>query len=100
MSEVVETDGDTVYVIDKQNWRVRAIDAPEHEFRLDDIDWLALAKQKDALLQLIVKERGNKPTHILDGLLSLIDAIQNEGELYDYPVVYAYCRAEWEEEHK
>lgn len=96
MSEVVEIDGDTIYVRDKQLVCL-AVDAPD---LFDTIDWLALAKQKDKLLQMITKDRGNQKEHILDGLVSVLDAIQDIGEARDYPVVYGYCRAEWEEEEQ
>jgi hypothetical protein len=94
VSEIVETDGDTIYVIDKQPLQLRA-NAPE---LFDTIDWLALAKQKNELLQIIDGEKGSQPEHILEGLVNLIDAIQDVGEARDYPVVYGYNREEWEQD--
>ena len=93
MSKVVETSGDTVYVIDKY-YTHRAVDAPE---LFDTIDWLELAKQKNELLRIIDRAISNQPK-LLEGLVSLIDAIQDTAEARDYPVVYGYNRQEWEQD--
>jgi hypothetical protein len=95
MSEIVETDGNTIYVIDKQPLLLKP-GAPD---LFDTIDWLALAKQKNELLRYIDGEKGSQPEHILEGLVGLIDAIQDVGEARGCPVVYGYNRDEWEEDH-
>lgn len=62
----------------------------------DTIDWLQLAKQKTELLRITEGERGSLDVHPLDGLISLIDAIQDDAEAKNYPVVWAYPRDMWE----
>jgi hypothetical protein len=54
----------------------------------DKIDWPLLAKQKELLLEQIEGERGSMPEHPLDGLVSLIDTIQDEASDQGYPVVF------------
>jgi len=55
------------------------------------IDWLALAKQKQALLKVV----WNDENHPLWGLVHLIDKIQDEADQQDFPVVWS--TAEWED---
>lgn len=98
MSEVVEIDGDTIYVIDQTNAGPLA---PTQLY--SKIDWLQLAKQKDYLLNLIAHEHGHAfddaPAHPLDGLVDLLDFMQDEAEQRGYRVVYGYNRQEWEEDN-
>ncbi len=54
----------------------------------DKIDWPLLAKQKELLLEQIEGERGSMPEHPLDGLVSLIDTIQDEASELGYPVKF------------
>lgn len=58
---------------------------------LGTIDWLDLAKQKQALLRVI----WNDENHVLWGLVNMIDAIQDAADAQGFPVVWA--SAEWEE---
>lgn len=91
MSEVVEIDGDSIYVIDRRV-ESRAVDQP-HLY--ETIDWLALAKQKRALVGMIWDDEASP----LWGLVNLIDTIQDDAEAHEYPVVYGYDRAEWEKDN-
>lgn len=99
MSEIVEVNGDTIYVIDRRV-ETRAID---HPHLYDTIDWLALAKQKNELLRVISLENehafDDAPAHPLEGLLSLIDHIQDDAEVHNYPVVYGYNLEMYKEDH-
>lgn len=91
MSEIVEVSGDTIYVIDRRV-EARAVD---HPHLYETIDWLALAKQKRALLGLIWED---KDTPLL-GLIHLIDHLQDDAEARNYPVVYGYDLELYKEEH-
>lgn len=91
MSEIVEVSGDTIYVIDRRV-ETRAVD---HPHLYETIDWLELAKQKRALLGLIWED---KDTPLL-GLLHLIDHLQDDAEVHNYPVVYGYDLELYKEEH-
>lgn len=99
MSEIVEVSGDTIYVIDKVV-EAYPIDRP-HLY--ETIDWLKLAKQKRALVRTISLENGHAfddaPEHPLDGLLNLIDYLQNDAEAIGYPVVYGYDLELYKEDH-
>jgi hypothetical protein len=99
MSEIVEVSGDTIYVIDR---RVD-LSAEERPFLYDTIDWLALAKQKRELVGVISLENGHAfddaPAHPLDGLLGLIDHVQDDAEAMGYPVVYGYDLEMYKEDH-
>lgn len=99
MSEIVEVIGDVIYVIDR-----RADEPAEnHPFLYDTIDWFALAKQKTELLRITSLENGHAfddaPEHPLDGLISLIDAMQDDAEAMGYPVVYGYDLEMYKEDH-
>lgn len=91
MSEIVEVSGDMIYVIDRRV-EYSAIDSP-HLY--DKIDWLELAKQKRALVRLIWDHK-NSP---LWGLVHLLDHIQDDAEIHDYPVVYGYDLEMYKEDH-
>lgn len=87
--EVIEIDGDTVYIQHRHLWSDE-LNKPLY----DTIDWLQLAKQKMELLRLAVGEK-DFGDHPLDGLISLIDAIQDDADAKGYPVVWAYNAEEW-----
>lgn len=89
--KVVEIVDDTVY-IQHHHSLTNALNKPLY----DTIDWLELAKQKMALLNQISGERGSLDVHPLDGLVNLIDAIQDDAEAQGYPVVWAYDVEAWE----
>lgn len=93
MSEVVEIDeaDNSIYVIEPRV-ETRAID---HPHLYDTIDWLALAKQKRALVGSIWHDAKSP----LWALVHLIDEIQSDAEVHDYPVVYGYNRTDWERDH-
>lgn len=60
------------------------------------MNWLLLAKQKQTLLKLINDGRVAATTKDhLDGLVGLIDSIQDDAEAKDYPVVWAYPVDMW-----
>jgi len=87
--KVLEISDGTVYVQHRhKNAQCRVL--------YDSVDWLALAKQKLDLLTRIEGERGSQPEHILEGLVGLIDAIQDDAEARGYPVVWAYDADEWD----
>ena len=88
---VIEIDGDTVYIQHRQLWS-DALNKPLYA----TIDWLQLAKQKMELLRIADGERGSLGLHLLDGLISLIDAIQDDADAQGYPVVWAYNAEEWQ----
>jgi hypothetical protein len=55
------------------------------------IDWLALSKQKFRLLEIISSSHGMGRGHPLDGLIALIDNIQDDAEAAGYPVVWFFA---------
>ena len=61
----------------------------------DTIDWLALAKQKLDLLQRIDADKPMTAPHPLDGLVTLLDALQDDAEARGYPVVWFYALDDW-----
>lgn len=81
MSEVVEVNGDTIYVRDNRY-------SPRDDARplFATIDWLTLAKQKTALVKLIWEDQKN----LLWGLVEFLDEVQDQAESEGYPVVYGY----------
>lgn len=88
--KVIEVTDDTVYIQHRHLYS-DALNKPLY----DTIDWLQLAKQKMELLRTIDGERGSLEEHPLDGLISLIDAIQDDADAKGYPVVWAYNAEEW-----
>jgi len=90
MSEVVEIDepGNVVYVRDESRPSGYLL-APISV--LEGIDWLALAKQKNALVNSICDD----PDSLLWGLIDFIDDIQDAAEKRGYRVVYGYNLQEW-----
>ena len=88
--QIVEVAENAVYV-QHTHKHVRPLSKPLY----DTIDWLALARQKTDLVERIVGERGGQPEHVLEGLVSLIDAIQDDAEAQGYPVVWAYDPEDW-----
>lgn len=95
MSEIVEVDETTnsIYVLDTR-FRGRGLRGEEHH-PYKQIDWLALAKQKWALVRLIWDDEGNP----LWGLVRLIDELQDDACDRGYPVVYGYDLESWREDH-
>lgn len=84
--KLLETENDTVYVQFKHKRCVPPIENP-----YAGMDWLALAKQKMTLLKIIDSEIITAETAAnLDGLVMLIDSIQDDAEAKNYPVVWAY----------
>ena len=55
------------------------------------IDWLELARQKTVLVDLVSKHP------LLNGLVELIDYIQDTARDAGQPVVYGYTEEDWEE---
>ena len=87
--KVIEVDRDTVYIQHRQLWSDE-LNKPLYE----TIDWLQLAKQKMELLKLsAAREQLDNP---LDGIISLIDAVQDDADAKGYPVVWAYNADEWQ----
>lgn len=89
--KILEIDGDTVYIQHRQ-LLADALNKPLYA----TIDWLQLAKQKMELLRITDGERGSLDAHPLDGLITLIDAIQDDADAQGYPVVWAYNADEWQ----
>lgn len=90
--KLLESQDDTVYVQFKHKLCVE----PTAD-TYAGIDWLLLAKQKMTLLNLI--RSGTIDPAIaehLDGLVGLIDSIQDDAEAKNYPVVWAYPSEMWE----
>jgi hypothetical protein len=84
--KLLETHDDTVYVQFKHR---RCVEPTSDAYA--GIDWLALAKQKMTLLTIIDSKIIDDATaENLDGLVSLIDSIQDDAEAKNYPVVWAY----------
>ena len=71
--KVLETHNGTAFVQYKHK-QLNKLDVPLYA----TIDWLALAKQKLRLLEIIDGERGSMPEHPLEGLVALIDNIRSE----------------------
>lgn len=86
---LIEIDDNTVFVerLDKPTIRRHTL--------YETIDWLALAKQKLALLQRIDADKPFQGTHALDGLVTLLDALQDDAEARGYPVVWFYALDDW-----
>lgn len=89
--KLLETQDDTVYVQFKHKLCVQPSDDT-----YAGMDWLGLAKQKMTLLTLIRSGMiDDKTAEHLDGLVSLIDSIQDDAEAKNYPVVWAYPSEMW-----
>jgi hypothetical protein len=89
--KLIEIEDDTVYV-QHTHAHLQPLEKPLYEM----IDWLALAKQKLRLLETIqVTGRGHE-AHPLEGLVALIDNIQDDAEAKGYPVVWFYPAEAWE----
>lgn len=88
--EILEIEDDTVYIQHKHA-HMQPLKKPLY----DTIDWLALAKQKLRLLEIIEGERGSMLEHPLEGLVALLDNIQDDAEAKDYPVVWFYPAEDW-----
>jgi hypothetical protein len=78
MGKVVLRDGDTVYTQEAGS------PTPAAWVRVYGINWLDLSRQKHRLLHLIWEDKDD----ILWGLVSLIDAIQDQAEADGHPVVF------------
>lgn len=95
--KAIEVTHDTVY-LQYKHADAEPLGKPLYE----TIDWLALAKQKLELLRVIDrtstprgKNTTDAPDHSLDGLVYLIDAIQEDAEAQGYPVVWAHDLDSW-----
>lgn len=88
--QVLEIDNGTVF-IQRTHKHLSPLKKPLYA----TIDWLALAKQKLCLLETIDGERGSMPEHPLEGLVALIDNIQDDAEANGYPVVWFYAVDDW-----
>jgi len=88
--QVLEIDNGTVF-IQRRHKDLRPLSKPLY----DMIDWLALAKQKRELLQIMDAADSRERTNLLDGLLNLIDGIQDDAEAAGYPVVWFYAEDDW-----
>jgi hypothetical protein len=92
----VDAETDTVYIQHRQ-----AVTVPLGRPLYDTIDWLQLAKQKMELLLLTTRQReeefriGAPLGYPLDGIVNLIDTIQDDAEAQGYPIVWAYNAQEW-----
>lgn len=93
MSEIVEVDekNNTIYVLETKlrGLRRRGRDP------LQNLDWLALAKQK----QLLVSSIWDDSDSPFWGLVRLIDDLQDDACDQDYPVVYGCDLESWREDH-
>lgn len=89
--KLIEIEGDTAYV-EHTHACLQPLEKPLY----DMIDWLALSKQKLRLFELIQATRTNNDPHPLEGLVALIDNIQDDAEAKGYPVVWFYPAEEWE----
>lgn len=56
----------------------------------DKIDWKSLAEQKMQLVYLIDELPEGEKASALDGIINMIDDLQDEAESLGYPVVWAY----------
>jgi hypothetical protein len=90
--KLLESKDDTVYVQFKHKLCVQ----PTEDIYAG-MDWLTLAKQKMTLLT-ILRSGIIDPVSAehLDGLVGLIDSIQDDAEAKNYPVVWAYPKEMWE----
>lgn len=89
--KVLEIDDNVVYL----QYRHKLLTQPTtHQY--DGIDWLALSKQKMTLLNLSFNDvfTDTIKEH-LDGVVSLIDSIQDDAEAKGYPVVWAHDADDW-----
>lgn len=90
--KLLETQDDTVYV----QFKHRLCVEPTAD-TYAGMNWLLLAKQKMTLLKLLNSGVTDATTdNHLDGLVSLIDSIQDDAEAKNYPVVWAYPTEMWE----
>jgi hypothetical protein len=83
--KVLETIGDTAYV-QYRHALAKPLDKPLYT----TINWFELAQQKDDLLRIL----GGEIPYVsalkrLEGLVTLIDAIQDDAEAAGHPVVWA-----------
>lgn len=84
---------DTVYYTEPRKLTERrALPVPSFYFT---IDWLLLAKQHQMLWEQIDAERGSQPTHPLDGVVALIDALRDDANERGLPVVWYCSTADW-----
>lgn len=88
--KVLEITDDAVYIQHRQLWSDE-LNKPLY----DTIDWLQLAKQKMELIRVATAESSERNDHPLDGLIALLDAIQDDADAKGYPVVWAYNADEW-----
>lgn len=86
--KLIEIDGDTAYVEHTHDC-LQPLKKPLY----DTIDWLALAKQKLRLLDVIQVSGHDDKNCPLHGLVALIDNIQDDAEAKGYPVVWIYPAA-------
>lgn len=84
--KIIETVDDTAF-IQYRHPHLQPLEKPLYA----TIDWLELAKHKDDLLRIIGGEIPHESTlERLQGLVALLDAIQDDAEAEGYPVVWAY----------
>jgi hypothetical protein len=56
---------------------------------LDDVNWKLLSQQKLVLLELLDSDRlTTKEKESIDGLINLLDHIQDEAEVLGFPVSF------------
>jgi hypothetical protein len=84
--KILETKNGTAFV-QYRHKQLNKLDVPLYA----TIDWLELAKQKLRLLEIIEGERGSMSVHPLEGLIALIDNIQDDAEAAGYPVVWFFA---------
>ncbi len=94
---LVDTDGDTVYLQYRHKY-LCPLDKPLYE----TIDWEALAKQKHLLVELMLGASIMGTSHTnsaqlkaIEGLVNLLDTIQDDAEAQGYPVVWAHNADDW-----
>jgi hypothetical protein len=84
--KILEAQNGTAFV-QYTHKQLNKLDAPLY----DTINWLALAKQKLRLLEIIADGKGMGRGHPLEGLINLIDNIQDDAEAQGYPVVWFFA---------
>lgn len=87
---LVGTDGDTVYLQYRHKY-LCPLDKPLYE----TIDWAALAKQKHLLIELMLGATNSAQLQTIEGLVNLLDTIQDDAEAQGYPVVWAHNADDW-----